>query len=192
MGYGLAPKDAMAAAASPKPVTCSSCGYKNPPSPAGGRCASCGAAFDRASLAPSRPSGEVAQYQQEGFSFVWMLIALGIQAILTAALVVGLPLVVPIFDFEGWHGMLVSIAVWFLGGLLTGLISPGKTFIEPLVATLLVAIPSVTYLVDSQTVRTMPTFMYVIMAALGVLFGMIGAYTGERIQMGPPPKPRPS
>jgi hypothetical protein len=26
------------------------------------------------------------------------------------------------------------------------------------------------------------------MAAIGVLFCMIGAYVGERIQMGPPPK----
>lgn len=189
MGYGLAPKVAMAAA-SVKPVTCSSCGFKNPPS-AGGRCNSCGAAFDRPSLAP-RSSGEIGRYQQVGFSVVWMFIALGIQAILTTAIVVGLPMVVPIFDFEGWHGMLVSIPVWFLGGLLTGLISPGKTFIEPFVATILVAVPSVFYLVDSQTVRTMPTFMYVIMAALGVLFGLIGAYTGERIQMGPPPKPRAS
>jgi len=178
------------AAASPKPVTCSSCGHKNPPSPSGGRCASCGAALDRPSLAPR--SGSEGRYQQVGFSVVWMLIALGIQAILTTAIVIGLPMVVPIFDFEGWHGMLVSIAVWFLGGMLTGLISPGKTFIEPFVATILVAVPSVFYLVDSQTVRTMPTFMYVIMSALGVLFGLIGAYTGERIQMGPPPKPRAS
>jgi len=190
MGYGLAPKDAMAAAASPKPVTCSSCGFKNPPNPKGGRCGSCGASFDRVSLTPSRPSGEINRYQQEGFSLTWMLIGLGIQAILTTAIVIGLPMVVPIFDFEGWHGMLVSIAVWFLGGLLTGLISPGKTFVEPFVATILVAIPAVIYLIDSQTVRTMPSFMYVIMAALGVLFGLIGAYTGERIQMGPPPKPR--
>ena len=31
--------------------------------------------------------------------------------------------------------------------------------------------------------------MYVIMAAIGVLFTLIGSYIGERIQMGPPPKP---
>jgi len=27
------------------------------------------------------------------------------------------------------------------------------------------------------------------MAAIGVLFTLIGAYIGERIQLGPPPKP---
>ena len=41
----------------------------------------------------------------------------------------------------------------------------------------------------SETVHTMPGFLYWIMAAIGVLFSTIGAYVGERIQMGPPPKP---
>jgi hypothetical protein len=44
------------------------------------------------------------------------------------------------------------------------------------------------YLVHNQTVRAMPTFMYVIMAAIGVLFTLIGSYIGERIQLGPPPR----
>ena len=52
----------------------------------------------------------------------------------------------------------------------------------------LVALPTVYYLVRSETVRTMPVFMYVIMSLIGVLFSLIGAYLGERIQMGAPPK----
>jgi hypothetical protein len=43
--------------------------------------------------------------------------------------------------------------------------------------------------VQSQTVRTMPTFLYVIMSGIGILFTLIGSYIGERIQLGPPPKP---
>jgi hypothetical protein len=69
-----------------------------------------------------------------------------------------------------------------------GLISPGKTFIEPVVATFLIAMPTAFLLFQSQTVKTMPAFRYVLMSALGVLFALIGAYVGERIQMGPPPK----
>ena len=65
---------------------------------------------------------------------------------LTAALVVGLPMVVPLFDFEGSAGMLVSIPVWFVGGMLVGLISPGKTFIEPVVASFLIAVPTAMFL----------------------------------------------
>lgn len=179
----------MATTEARKPVTCTSCGFKNPPASVGSRCGSCGAAFERASLAP-RPSDEIGdRYQQEGFSVLWLFIALVVQGVLTAALVVGLPMVVPALDFEGGHGILVSIPVWFLGGLLTGMISPGKTFVEPFIAALLIAVPTVIYLIDSQTVRTLPTFLYVIMAAIGVMFALIGAYIGERIQMGPPPKP---
>ena len=128
------------------------------------------------------------RYQQEGFSVVWCAIALVVQSVLTAALVVGLPMVVAALDFEGSNGMVVTIPVWFLGGMLLGMISPGKTFIEPVVASFLVAIPTVFYLAKGQTVRTMPLFMYVIMALIGVLFTLIGSYIGERIQMGPPPK----
>ena len=129
------------------------------------------------------------RYQQEGISVVWMLISLVVQLVLTAALVVGLPMVVSALDFEGIYGMYVCVPVWFLGGLLVGMISPGKTFIEPVVASFIVAIPTVFYLVRTQTVRTMPTFMYVILAGVGVLFTLIGSYIGERVQMGPPPKP---
>ena len=126
---------------------------------------------------------------QSGFSVLWCSIALVVLAVLTAALVVGLPLVVTALDFEGSNGMIVSIPVWFIGGLLIGMISPGRTFIEPVVACLFVAIPTVGYLASTQTVRTMPIWMYVIMALIGVMFTLIGSYLGERIQMGPPPKP---
>ncbi len=141
-------------------------------------------------LRPSRASELERQrrYQQDGFSILWMLIALLVQSVLTAALVIGLPMVVGALDFEGSHGMAVAIPVWFVGGMLLGMISPGKTFIEPVVASFLVAIPTVFYLVGGQTVRTMPLFMYVVMALIGVLFTLIGSYIGERIQMGPPVK----
>jgi hypothetical protein len=60
---------------------------------------------------------------------------------------------------------------------------------EPVVATFLVAMPTAFVLFENQTVKTMPAFMYVLMSALGVMFTLIGAYIGERIQLGPPPKP---
>jgi hypothetical protein len=69
------------------------------------------------------------------------------------------------------------------------MISPGRTFIEPMIASFIVAIPTTFLLIQTQTVRTMPTFMYVILAVIGVLFTLIGAYIGERVQLGPPPKP---
>jgi hypothetical protein len=123
-----------------------------------------------------------------GFSPLWGGVALLVQVVLTAAIVVGLPMVVPALDFEGRYGMMVAMPVWFVGGILLGMISPGKRVVEPILATLIVAGPTVWHLVRTQTVRTMPFFMYVILALVGVMFTLIGAHLGERIQMGPAPK----
>ncbi len=172
--------------AASKPVTCASCGFRNNP-PGTARCASCGAKLEDQSPRSKRPPGED-RYQQEGVSIPWLLIAFLVQGVLTAAIVFGLPMVVPILDFEGQNGMLMCTPVWFVGGLLVGMISPGRTFIEPAVASLLVAIPTTFLLIQSQTVRTMPLFLYLIFAVIGILLTLIGAYMGERIQLGPPPK----
>jgi hypothetical protein len=171
-----------------KAIVCPSCGFqKNPPGSA--RCASCGAKMEDPSRPSKRPQEDAARrYQQEGVSVQWLVIAFLVEGVLTAALVFGLPMVLPVLDFEGQNGMLMCVPVWFLGGLLVGMISPGRTFIEPAVASLLVAIPTTFLLIQSQTVRTMPLFLYLIFAAIGILLTLIGAYIGERIQLGPPPK----
>ncbi|MCK6586741.1 MAG: hypothetical protein L6Q76_04050 [Polyangiaceae bacterium] len=170
---------------SPTTVLCPSCGAKNAAS-AGNRCAACGALTDGRD-APTRP-GTMQGRASGGFSILWFAIALGVQAVLTAALVVGLPVAVPALDFEGSNGIIVAIPVWFLGGMLIGMISPGKTYAEPTIASFIVQVPTVLWLWKGQTVRTMPFFMYACMGLVGVLFALVGSYLGERIQMGPPPK----
>ncbi|MFC1641555.1 hypothetical protein ACFL5O_02525 [Myxococcota bacterium] len=174
--------------ASAKIISCPSCGFRNQLPLANSRCVSCGAKVEDLRRTLNRQEELERRYQQEGFNFAWFSISLVIQAVLTAALVVGVPMVVPLFDFEGSAGMLVAIPVWFIGGLLVGLISPGKTFIEPVAAAFLVATPTALFLFQTQTVKTMPSFMYMLLSALGVLFTLIGAFVGERVQMGPPPK----
>lgn len=119
---------------------------------------------------------------------MWFGVSLLIVGTLTAAIVMGMPMLVPLFDFEGYAGMLVSIPVWFVAGTLVGLVSPGRTYVEPSVATLLVAIPTAALLFHYQAVKAMPAFLYAMLSALGVVFAMIGAHLGERIQLGPPPK----
>jgi hypothetical protein len=80
---------------------------------------------------------------------------------------------------------MLVIPIWFVTGMLIGLISPGRTVLEPVVATFLVAMPTAFLLFNGQTVKVMPAFMYVLMSALGILFALIGSYVGERIQVGP-------
>src|SRR2546423_35437 len=135
-----------------KQVICPSCGFQQNP-PGSARCASCGAKLEELGRGKRSREEELARrYQQEGVSLQWLLIAFVVQGVLTAALVFGLPMVLPLLDFEGQDGMVVCIPVWFLGGLLVGMISPGRTFIEPAVASLLVAIPTTFLLIQSQTV----------------------------------------
>jgi DNA-directed RNA polymerase subunit RPC12/RpoP len=167
-------------------IVCPSCGHKNQAPLAKNRCASCGARVE--ALVDAVAAEPDTRFQQDGFNTLWLGIAFLVTAVLTAAIVVGLPLVVRVLDFEGSAGMVVAIPVWFVAGLLVGLISPGKTFLEPVIATFLVAIPTVFFLIRSQTVKTMPIFMYVLLAALGILFALIGSYAGERIQMRPASK----
>jgi hypothetical protein len=80
---------------------------------------------------------------------------------------------------------MVALVAYFVGGFLVGLISPGRTFAEPAASTAVVAFPTAFVLHQGQTVKVWPGFLYVMMAALGIVFALIGAYYGERAQLGP-------
>ena len=169
-------------------ITCANCACdKNPKGSS--RCIQCGHALETGPIRVQRSREEELErrYQQEGVSMQWLGLSLVVQAALTAIIIFGLPRAVSVLDFEGGNGMVMCIPVWFLGGILTGIVSPGRTFIEPTVASFMVSVPTTFLLVESQTGRVLPTFLYVILAAIGVLFTLIGAYVGERIQLGPPP-----
>jgi len=166
-----------------KVIVCPSCGFKNTAPLQNDRCVSCGAKIEETTSAIAL--GEHGKYEQQTFNVTWFGISIGVMLVMTGAIVMGLPAVVPALDFEGSAGMMVAIPVWFLGGLLVGLISPGRTFVEPVAAVFLVALPTAFVLQQGQTVKTMPVFMYVLLSAVGLLFTLIGAYAGERIQMGP-------
>lgn len=163
-------------------IICPSCGYPNLAPLASGRCVSCGARVDDKSGVALQDGS---RYQQQTFNLSWFGIAIGVMMVLTGGIVLGLPAVVPFFDFEGYAGMMMAVPVWAVAGCLVGLISPGRTFMEPVAAAFLVAIPTAFILYNGQTVKTMPVFMYVLFSALGLLFTLVGAYLGERIQMGP-------
>lgn len=170
-----------------KNIVCPSCGFKN--AAGSKRCVSCGARVAALSATERSKQEQLERrYQQEAFSLLWLLIAVVVQAVLTGAIILGLPQVVSVLDFEGSHGMLASIGIWFVGGMLVGMISPGRTFLEPFIASFIIAIPTVLYLHKSETVFTLPPFLYVVMGGIGIMFALIGSYLGERIQLGPPPK----
>jgi len=127
----------------------------------------------------------LSQHDRGGFSIQWFLISLGVMAALTGAVVFGLPMAIPsLLDFEGSAGMLIAIPIWFLGGVLIGMVSPDRTFTEPTVATVIVAIPTAFFLFSGQTVKTIPYWLYIALSVIGILFSLVGAYAGERFQLG--------
>lgn len=166
-----------------KPIICPVCGYSKNPT-GSSRCVSCGQKLEELVKERSETRGT---YQQEGVSVIWLLIAVVVQTVLTATVIMGMPMLIPALDFEGGSGMAMCVPVWFIGGFLVGLISPGRTFVEPTLASFLVAMPATYLLIQSQTIHVLPTFLYVVMAGIGVMFTLIGAYAGERIQVGSPP-----
>src|SRR5258708_37100974 len=113
-------------------VICPSCGFKNPPGSK--RCVSCGAKVVDLKVERTRQEMLERRYQQEAFSVTWLLIALAVQAVLTGAVIMGLPQVGSALDFEGAHGVLASVGLWFVGGRLGGVVLPGRAVLQPVVA----------------------------------------------------------
>ncbi|HEX2880679.1 MAG TPA: hypothetical protein VHO25_14200 [Polyangiaceae bacterium] len=160
----------------PQRLACSLCGFVNTGALARARCLSCGGKLERVDAATrGRPA-------QRAFNPLWFAISLGIGLLLTAAVVFGVPQVIPALDFEGSAGMLVGVPTWFVAGWLVGLIAPAGSLTEAAIAILFVASPTAFILFKEQTVKTMPAVLYGVMALVGVLFAVIGTHLGERAQ----------
>jgi hypothetical protein len=166
-------------------IACAVCGFVDRTHATLGRCSSCGAKFE------GLPTNKVPNTRRSAFNWEWFAFSLGVSALLTAAVVYGLPNLIPLLDFEGSAGILVAIPTWFVGALLVGLSAPGKRLFEPVVATLVIAVPTVTLLYRGQTVKTLPLFVYLLLAMVGLLFALLGAHAGERLQVSPRLRTRP-
>ena len=164
-------------------ISCPMCGFKNPESVE--RCRSCGAKVEELSVQRTAEESYDRRYQQEHFELKWALLASGVYLAAQMVILVGLPYVISSFDPQGLPGLLISVAVWFVGGIVVGLVSPGKTFIEPAVGALIAVIPTVSYLAITTPDGFQPTLLaYIVTALLGVMIALFGAFLGEKMQMG--------
>ncbi len=159
--------------------TCPGCGHRVPGDLQ--RCPACGVALDRARLSMADDSHDpelrtLRRSQQQGFAWRWVLVSLGVFLVVQF-----LPLLV--LRIDGWAGIGVSVGVWFVGGVVVGFVSPGKTILEPAVAAFGTAIPTMLYLWVTTPEGLGPSgFSYVIAGALGTMLGLFGARLGETIQ----------
>jgi hypothetical protein len=167
-------------------ITCPMCGFKNPVDEP--RCESCGAKVEELRAVYTDEEAHARRHQQERFEPRWALMAAGVYLAAQTVILIGLPFVISSFDPMGLPGLLISVAVWFVGGVGVGAVSPGKTFVEPAVGALIAVIPTVSYLALTTPDGFQPTLLaYIVTALLGVMIALFGAFLGEKIQMHRPP-----
>ncbi len=169
--------------AAAKEIICTICGAKN--DPASKRCTSCGAKVDPLDMGRELSEQEKhdRRYQQDSFDFKWAAISFAIFAVLQLIALVLLPMVIDSYDPQGLPGLLISAAVWFVGGALVGLVSPGKTFIEPGVGALIAVVPTLIYLNSIADVYRLSLLANVVGGMIGVMVTLLGGFLGEKLQM---------
>ncbi|MFN7698162.1 MAG: hypothetical protein ACK5U8_09720 [Deltaproteobacteria bacterium] len=163
------------------PIVCHVCGFKNEPNTE--RCVSCGARLEAVQVEYTAEEEAARANQQDGFSILWVAISFVIYLVLQGVIIGLLPLVIPTYDPQGFAGLAISVAVWFVGGVAVGLVSPGKTFLEPAVGALVATIPTIVYLKWSTPDGFEPSLIaYLVGGSMGVMISLFGAFLGEQIQ----------
>jgi len=162
-------------------INCPMCGFRNDAGTE--RCVSCGAKVVMATTVYDEADSH-RHYQQDGFDWRWAMgSAIGFLIAELIVLVI-LPQVVKGFDPMGIPGLVVAAGIWFVGGIVVGMLSPGKTFAEPPVAALLVMGPTIGFQMwitpegfDSSLLA------YLVVGLLGAMWTLFGAFFGEKLQM---------
>ena len=165
-------------------VTCPMCGFEN--QHGASRCVSCGAKIEAFGVGEYTEEEAFARrFEQETFEWRWAAITCGVYLAVQAFVLVLLPLVISSFDPQGLAGLGISVVIWFLAGIVMGVVSPGKTFLEPAVAAAVAALPTIAYLRAVTPEGFEPSMMaYIVFGLLGIMISLFGAFIGERIQMG--------
>ncbi len=167
--------------AAPEEIVCTVCGAKNPADLP--RCRSCGARLEKLDRELSPEELEARRYQQDSFEWKWVGVSFGVYFLLQAFFLALLPLFLSSYDPQGLPGLGISVGVWFVGGIVVGFISPGKTFLEPAVGALLAVIPTILWLMHIADVYQLSMLAYAVGGLIGVFVTLFGAFLGERIQM---------
>jgi hypothetical protein len=169
-------------------IVCPMCGFSNPADAV--RCHSCGAKVETVQAHYTDEEVAARRHQQENFEWKWALVATGIYLVMQTLILILLPKMISSFDPQGLPGLMLSVLVWFLGGIAVGVISPGKTFVEPAAGALIAVAPTIGYLAWSTPDGFQPSMLaYIVTALLGVMISLFGAFIGEKVQMN---KPKPT
>ena len=164
-------------------IVCSICGAQNEGNQA--RCTSCGAKLDPLDgRALTAEEAHARRHQQEGFHWKWVVVAVSIYLVLQAIALVVLPQVIDAYEPEGLAALVISAAIWFVGGAFVGFISPGRTFLEPTVGALLAVVPTLLWIDYISIVDKLSLMAMIVGGMLGVMITLMGGFLGEKLQMG--------
>jgi hypothetical protein len=170
-------------------IHCHVCGFANQPETV--RCTSCGARLESVEAEYSSEEEAARRHQQQGFEPKWVGIAFGVFFLFQAIALALLPAIIPAYDpFQNIWGIMISSVTWFIGGIVVGYISPGRTFLEPAVAAVIATVPTIMYLMwrtpgepGQEGGGFDPSLLaYSVGAIMGVMISLFGAYLGERLQ----------
>ncbi len=166
-------------------IVCHVCGFKNQEEAT--RCVSCGAKIEGVSSDYSAEEEAARRNQQTGFEIKWVAVAFGIYFVFQTIALAMLPRVIPTYDPQGFPGLMISVVVWFLGGIAVGRLSPGRTFIEPADGAAGAAPPTLAYLMwitpGAPGDGFEPSIMaYTVGGLLGTMISLFGAFIGEKLQ----------
>jgi hypothetical protein len=161
-------------------IECHVCGAGNPND--SGRCRSCGARLHEVAAELSEEELYARRHQPDEFELRWVFIAFGLFLVMAALALALLPLIIPMYDPQGFAGIVITIILWFIGAAVINYLSQGKNFLEPPVAGLLAAIPTMVFLSSIADVYQLSTGAYVLGALMATMMALMGAFVGNLLR----------
>jgi len=169
-------------------IECHVCGAGNPRDSE--RCRSCGARLSEVASELTEEELYARRHQPDGFELRWVFISFGVFLVAAALALALLPMVVPVYDPQGFPGIVITIVLWFLGAAAINYFSPGKNFLEPPVGGLLAAIPTMVFLSSIADVYQLSVGAYVLGTLMATMMALMGAFVGN-LTRGDQSKPQP-
>ena len=146
------------------------------------RCRACGARLSELASDLSAEELYARRNQPDEFELRWVAISFGVFLVL-AALVLGLlPMIISVYDPQGFPGIAITIVLWFVGAAAINYVSTGKNFLEPPVGGFLAAIPTMVYLSSIADVYKLSDGAYVLGTLMATMMALMGAFVGNLLR----------
>jgi hypothetical protein len=169
-------------------IECHVCGAGNPKDSE--RCRSCGARLSEVASELTEEELYARRHQPDGFELRWVFISFGMLLVMAALALALLPLLIPVYDPQGFPGIVITIILWFIGAAVLNYVSPGKNFLEPPVGGLLAAIPTMVFLSGVADVYQLSPGAYVLGTLMATMMALMGAFVGNLLR-GDQERPQP-